>query len=608
MNNFQSDLLEFWNLNLSELLILDKYPKSSDKILSKENGINGIWFGEERINVYKNLISKHLDFKANKNAIISIKDNHIEKFTYGQLDKLVNEALNQLDKFDLLFRKRILVISSSGIEAAIIFLLSSKRVCNHCCLFTTLSLNAIADRIKVFEPDLIFFTNYQILKEFEDSIKRFNIPVFLLKVIQNEVSISKVNKCKKTNTINNSIKNEPIYLGRDALFCLFTSGSTGKPKGIVHSTIGYLLYAVYTSKYFFNLNEESIMFCGSDAGWINGHTYAFYGPLLMGSTTVLLDKPSDLSNPKKLDNYLKITASSILYLPVTTVRILKEISRNYSFKNKSLLKVIGTMGEMLAPSVEEWFSETFSRNNNLPVINTYFQTETGGIMVSKTFRDKPGIKNGEIGEIPKIIKIYGSNDGLMISGYWPGLMIDILGLKKEEVKLKYLKDKDFKLNDDGRVYEGKLFVNGRIDDLINYKGQRISSGEIESCLLVSKFISEVAAVSYMNELDIEDICLFIVVSNQFSDKILNNTNDLLLTIIEDCRYLVKTQLGKYLSIGKIKFIGIMPKTKSGKILRRFLKEHNTNKTIKLMPEELKQKYSTATDLNNLINFKIISEI
>ena len=608
MNNFQSNLLDFWNINLSKLLILDKYPKSSDKILSKENGINGIWFGEERINVYKNLISKHLDFKANKNAIISIKDNHIEKFTYGQLDDLVNKALNELDKFDFFYRKRILVISSSGIEAAIIFLLSCKRVCTHCCLFTTLSPNSIADRIKVFEPDLIFFTNHQILKEFEVSIKRFNIPIFLIKVNQKEVSICKINKYEKTNSINKLIKDESIYFGKDALFCLFTSGSTGKPKGIVHSSIGYLLYAVYTSKYFFNLNQESTMFCGSDAGWINGHTYAFYGPLLMGSTTVLIDKPSDLSNPKKLDNYLKETYSSILYLPVTTVRILKELSRNYSFKNKSLIKAIGTMGEMLAPSVEKWFSETFSINNNLPVINTYFQTETGGIMVAKTFRDKPGIINGEIGEIPKIVKIYLSNDGLIISGYWPGFMIDILGLKKEEAQLKYLKHKDFKLNDDGSVNKGKLFVNGRIDDLINYKGQRISSGEIESCLLESKFISEVAAVSYMNDMDIEDICLFIVVSNQYSDKILEKSYDLLLTILEDCRDLVKTQLGKYLSIGKIKFIGIMPKTKSGKILRRFLKEHNTIKTIKLTSEELKQKYSTATDLNYLINFKIISEI
>jgi acetyl-CoA synthetase len=368
------------------------------------------------------------------------------------------------------------------------------------------------------------------------------------------------------------------------------------PKGIVHSTGGYLTYIKYTCKKFFGYKANSVVFTASDAGWINGHTYAVYGPLMYGATSILIENPMKLTDEKILGKIIKELNVTILYLPVTLIRILKSLNIKKINQNKIL--TIGSMGEPLAPEISKWYINFFNPKNKL-VVNTYFQTETGGILVAPTYNEnKKYFDHGSVGKIKNFagLKINNNNDEyidneLSITNPWPGCMKNVLNGKK--VWNKYFdKKNNFRLFDTGALNKNlNLFIHGRTDDVINIRGHRIGSAEVESLLLEIDSVVESCAVGVEDELEGYVFVLFVVLKNR------------VIKIDNLVKKILKDNFGSYAFPQKIFILNELPKTKSGKILRRLLRDIYNNENYKKNDFSTINKSGLIEELSNTIKLQ-----
>lgn len=339
---------------------------------------------------------------------------------------------------------------------------------------------------------------------------------------------------------------------------MFTSGSTGLPKGIVHAKGGYMVATKYTCINQFGMNEKSVILTASDAAWLNGHTYALFGPLSLGATTILMETPMLLLDETLLKKILKLKVS-ILYLPVTIIRLMKALFKNSKFKTKHL-KTLGSMGEHLAPSVASWFASKFTKKNKC-IINAYYQTENGAIIASPTFKDTTNeIPHGSVGKMStiylKINKISNKfKTEIKLCSPWPGNMKRILNGNKEWNKY-WDKSKYFRMFDLATKKGGNLYIHGRNDDVINIRGHRIGCEEVELSLLTINSIKECCAVSLPDKLEGEILYFFIVTKKKLDDQIIKK---------------ITNNFGSFALPKKIFYIQELPKTRSGKILRRLLR-------------------------------------
>ena len=421
-------------------------------------------------------------------------------------------------------------------------------------IFEELEEEAILKRINIFKPALLLTRKKNFLKNKKKLLKKV-VHITLPKILLNKKIIEE-----------NSLEEKSFKSDRD-FFTLFTSGSTGTPKGITHSYGGYFLYTKYTCEHQFGMNKNSIVLTASDAGWINGHTYALFGPLSFGATTILLEKPAILLELKVLEKIVGLK-TSIFYIPVTLIRLMKSFYKKLNLKKKHI-NCIGSMGEPLAPSVGSWFAQNF-KNRSSSIVNTYFQTETGGIICSPKFNQKiSDCPHGSVGNpfsfinFNKITRF--KKTEIKILNPWPGCMKNIINGKKE-FKKYWDKNGSFRLFDLATKNNNNIYIHGRTDDVINIRGHRIGSEEIESIVLKNTFISECSAVSVPNKLEGYQLYLFIV-SNKEDD---NKIND---SIINNFGYFALPK--------KIIYVSELPKTRSGKILRRLMRNmiihNNINK-------------------------------
>jgi len=558
-------LKKFW-LKKSNLVKWYNSPKFSYREIKKKIE----WYPDGKINIYNNCVEQNLK-NENKTALICInKSLDIKNFSYKELFYSVENLSIVLNKFNKK-KIRVAIHASASLESAISMLACCKLGYTFSVIFEDLPKDSILTRLKLFKPD-IFISRIEnnsfhkivlpIIKKYKTEEKK------VIKVIKlnNQKKIKKVlnintEKLLDNKNVSTFIKTKKVR-SPNTSFVLFTSGSTGQPKGIVHSTGGYLLYSKYTCKEQFGMNNNSIVLTASDAGWINGHTYSLFGPLSFGSTSILLESPLILLNESLLNKIIYELKVSILYLPVTLIRILKSTLELKVYK-KSSIKSIGSMGEPLAASVAKWFSKIFS-DDKLAVVNTYFQTETGGIICSPKYNlKKPNISHGTVGKpVNKYIKIslekkFSKKESeIKITTPWPGCLKDVINGRK--FYSKYWDKEKFKLFDIGQYDRNKnLKVFGRSDDVINVRGHRIGSGEIESLLLELKFVREVCAVSCKDEIEGERIAVIYTSKKKSNNDMITNK-----------------LVGYFGSFAKPKFIfqvNHLPKTRSGKLIRRLLK-------------------------------------
>ena len=569
-NNFN----KFW-LKKSNLL---KWKKKPNLVLKKKKNFYQEWYPDGTLNVYENCISNNINSGlGSKIAIYTVNSkNEIDKFSYQDLNKFVNNFCRQILIFlknKNISKKKIMIHSSSSIYSAVSMLACSKLGVHFSVIFEDLENSAINNRIKLFKPDIFIskWNKKKFFKKFFD-LKLPKSKIYFFENIKLSAQDHKVD-----------IKTK-FFKSNKSLFTLFTSGSTGFPKGIEHSSGGYLVYTKLTCINQFGINSDSTVLTASDAGWINGHTYSLFGPLTLGATTVLVEKPMQLIDINLLKKILNLNVS-ILYLPVTLIRLLRAINKNMNIKSKSLV-TLGSMGEPLAPSIGKWFSKSFNLEKK-SIINTYYQTETSGIISSPKFTDKSKlVPHGSVGKvvtnkiiISKLNKI--KKNEIQIKSSWPGCMKKVINGKKEW--MNYWSEKGhFRMFDLGVIKNSNIYIHGRIDDVMNIRGHRIGSEELESVVLKVADIHECSAVLTKDSLEGSKITLFVVSKKHTNKKIEN---------------IIFSNFGSFAIPQKIVYLSELPKTRSGKILRRLLRNLIDN-----------PKSKNLGDTSTMLNPKIINEI
>lgn len=548
------------------------------------------WFPDGKLNIAYNCIKKNVETNPNKIALCLVNPNYkVNNLTYLELLSLVEKFSYFLKKKLKKNKNSIIFLGSATLESAVTMLACSQLGVRFSIVFDDLDIAAIEQRAKLIKCDL-FITNKITLKfeKLQKILKKIKKKTKIIYLYSNKKRILKVKKKIQFCNLSKLKKNYnkyPAIKSTNSFFILFTSGSTGIPKGIMHSYGGYFLYSIFTAIKQFGLNKNSTMLCASDAAWINGHTYSLFSPLALGATSILFEKPRIILDELKFYSFLEKNKPTIIYLPVTLIRLMKSISKK-KFKFK-FIKTIGSMGEPLASDIAKWYSLKFF-NKYKPVVNTYFQTETGGIIASPRFNQKKncyGTVGNLCSNLIKIKKLSKEKKEFKILSPWPGMMMDVINGKAEWLNY-FDENNSFNLFDLASINKKKqILIHGRTDDVLNLRGKRIGTAEIESIILKVNEVSEVCAISYKDELQGENYSLF------FSAK-LNTNIDKIIKKIENV--LIK-YFGTYALPKNIFKISELPKTKSGKILRRLIKKIIIEKNLKKIGD-----ISTINNKKNLI--------
>ena len=582
----KSSDLKFWKKK-SSLIYWKRKPKKIIEIKKKTIS----FYKDGKTNIAYNCIKKNInEGRGDKIALILLDQNNQKKIlTFNELENLVNHFINYIFsnfKDKKIFDYPVAIHSSANLCSVVSMLACMKLGVPHCVIFDDLSKEAIEIRCKLINCKLLITSTNE--KDYKKKIiqikKKLGIKVIRFSNLPEKKLIINTDNFYEKKKLSSYYKYKFVSSNHKS-FILFTSGSTGEPKGIVHSTGGYLVYSKYTCIEKFNITKKSIILTASDAGWINGHTYALYGPLSLGATTIILEKPLDLLDQNVLKKVLIDFKVNILYLPVTLIRLIKALKNQINIKSK-YLKLLGSMGEPLSKFVGSWFCKKFS-NKKLQIVNTYFQTETGGIISSPSYKDTLSkVPFGTVGKpITKKLGVFlkKNKSEIKITKPWPGCLIDVINNKK--LFYDYWDEKKrFRLFDLASLDENNNFViHGRVDDVINISGHRIGSGEIESVILKLNYVKEVCAVSVDDELSGKKLIIFLVSKRKNISK---NIDDIILR-----------NFGSYAIPEKIIFLSELPKTRSGKILRRILRN------IFMSPNTKK-----IGDISTILNYGVISEI
>jgi acetyl-CoA synthetase len=369
----------------------------------------------------------------------------------------------------------------------------------------------------------------------------------------------------------------------DFLFILYTSGSTGKPKGVVHSTAGYLLHAALTHKYIFDVHDDDIYWCTADIGWVTGHTYIVYGPLCNGATSLMFEGVPTFPDAGRFWQIVQKYKATVFYTAPTAIRSLIRLGEEWPNKyDLSTLRVLGSVGEPINPEAWMWYREIIG-HNRCPIVDTWWQTETGHIMISPipgAIATKPGSATRPMpGVVPEIVTMEGkpvpdgSGGFLIISKPWPGMLRTIYGDPDRYVRQYWSQIPGVYFTGDGarKDKDGYFWIMGRVDDVLNVSGHRLSTMEVESALVAHEAVAEAAVVGRPDELKGQAISAFVTL-----EKGREPTPELK----EELRKWVAKEIGALAKPDDIRFTDMLPKTRSGKIMRRLLRELATSGDVK----------------------------
>ena len=378
---------------------------------------------------------------------------------------------------------------------------------------------------------------------------------------------------------------EPVWVNSEhPLFLLYTSGSTGKPKGVQHSSGGYLLHAINTTKWTFDLKDDDIFWCTADVGWITGHTYVAYGPLALGGTQIIFEGVPTYPNAGRFWEVVQKHKATIFYTAPTAIRALIKASESdeavhpKSF-DLSSLRILGTVGEPINPEAWMWYYENVG-NSKCPIADTFWQTETGGHVITPLPGSTPlvpgsctlpfpGISIDVVDETGQNLE-WGQGGLLVIKKPWPSMIRTIWG-DPERFKNSYFPNElggNLYLAGDGAVRDAKsgyFTIMGRIDDVLNVSGHRLGTMEIESALVANELVAEAAVVGRPHDVKGESIIAFVVLKSE------RPNSEKATEIVNELRAWVGNEIGPIAKPDEIRFGDNLPKTRSGKIMRRLLR-------------------------------------
>jgi acetyl-CoA synthetase len=551
------------------------------------------WFDGGKLNVSANCLDRHLTtWRRNKAAIIwEGDDGSTRTFTYQHLHHEVCKAANMLLKKGVVKGDRVAIYMPMVPELAIAMLACARIGAIHSVIFGGFSSTALRERIQDCGAKLLITADEGIrggrkvpLKVSADEAL-FECPsVEACVVVQRGSGDVDMEPGRdtwwaqemSTPEVHRPCPAAPVD-SEDPLFILYTSGSTGKPKGVLHTSAGYLLYAALTFKTVFDHRDEDVFWCTADIGWVTGHSYIVYGPLAAGATAIMFEGIPTYPDPGRFWHIVEKFAVSSFYTAPTAIRALMRHGDGWPKRHDlTSLRLLGTVGEPINPEVWMWYRDTIGRGE-LPIVDTYWQTETGGFLITP-FPGATPLKPGSatvpfFGVSPEIVREDGSRANPGEGGYltvkepWPGLLRGTWGDpdhdRMREVYFSRFPGRYF-TGDGARVDDdGYFWLLGRVDDVINVSGHRLGTAEIESALVSHESVSEAAVVGFPHPVKGEGIAAFVILRDGFTGS------DDLETILAGH---VRTVIGPIAKPDIIKFARDLPKTRSGKIMRRILRK------------------------------------
>ncbi len=550
------------------------------------------WFAGGELNASYNCLDRYITTPTrNKAAIIwEADDGSYKTYTYQQLYYEVNRFANVLKKQGIKKGDRVTIYLPMIPELAISMLACARIGAIHSIVFGGFSAQALRDRIQDCKSKFVITADRGMRGGRQVPLKA-NSDVAL----QECPAVEKVIVVKRTDGIDMEpdrdlwwheemaaadIANycEPEKMdAEDPLFILYTSGSTGKPKGVLHTTGGYMLYTNLTFKWIFDYHDEDIHFCTADIGWVTGHSYIVYGPLSNGATSLMFEGIPTYPNPGRFWDICDKHKVNIFYTAPTAIRaLMREGEKWVTKQDLSSLRVLGSVGEPINPEAWMWYHINIGKEK-LPIVDTWWQTETGGILITPlpgAMTLKPGSANRPFpGVVPGVLKEDGSPAGANEGGYlvidkpWPGMIRGTYG-DPENKRVKEIYFSRFAgkyLTGDGARVDGDgdYWLMGRIDDVINISGHRLGTAEVESALVSHEAVAEAAVVGFPHEVKGEGIYVYVTLKEgqQPSD-------DLKKILVGH----VRSVIGPIASPDKLQFAPGLPKTRSGKIMRRVLRK------------------------------------
>jgi acetyl-CoA synthetase len=537
------------------------------------------WFPNATLNLSYNCLDRHLPKFASKTALIweGNEPGHIRRFTYQELFDEVCLMANVLKKLKVCRNDVVCIYMPMSPEAIVAMLACARIGAIHNVVFGGFSSQALATRIQASQAKLLITANYAYrgnkplaFKEIADQAVQDSPSIEKILVIQHEDQDTHLNPSR--DHWYHELKAEltthcpaEAMKSQDPLFILYTSGSTGKPKGIVHSQGGYAVYVAASYYYLFNHQIDSIHWSTADIGWITGHSYGVYGPLLNGATCFIYESLPSYPDYSRIPSLIEKHKINHFYTAPTLLRLLRHHTPNLDDTfDLSSLHILGSVGEPINPEVWLWYFNTFG-NASCPIINTWWQTETGGILFSPLPCDNIFIPGGAGKPFFGIEPLVDTDSSLYIKKPWPSLMQTIYHDQSRFISAYFNNPNQGYLSGDGAYYDEnqELHISGRLDDVIKISGHRFGSEEMESALISHPAVTEAAVIGINHELTGESMMAFLVASKE-------RTMNAHLSQ-ELCSHLKKV-IGPIAQLEKIIWVNDLPKTRSGKIMRRILKK------------------------------------
>lgn len=586
----------FWARQAERLSWYSKWTRVENSSFKKPVKIE--WFTGAKLNVSYNCIDRHLDEKSHEIAYIWVPENKSEdtlKITYKTLSEKVNRLANGLRELGVKKGDRVTIYLPMIPEAVYSMLACARVGAIHSVIFAGFSPNAISDRIQDGQSEWLITAD-----EGLRGGKTIPLKKNVMQAIQTAPQIKKVIVVERTGVIRHDkslwdnqrdvwysdltakqseICQPEVMDSEDPLFILYTSGSTGKPKGVLHTTGGYLLYASFTHEMVFGYKSGDIYWCAADVGWVTGHSYIVYGPLANGATSVLYEGLPTYPDASRMWQIVDDHKINILYTAPTLIRsLMKEGEGPVKKHSRASLRTLGSVGEPINPEAWLWYYKVIG-DERCPIVDTWWQTETGGIMITPLPGATP-LKPGSatypfFGVVPVLVNDQGqlltgaATGHLCLERSWPGQMRSVYRdhARFEETYFSQFPGRYYAGDECRRDEDGYYWINGRADDVINVSGHRLGTAEVESALITHPAVAESAVVGYPHKIKGTGIYAFVTLRKGISES-----EELKKELIKR----VRDEIGPIASPDLIQWAPMLPKTRSGKIMRRILKKIAAN--------------------------------
>ncbi len=606
---------KFWGKIAAENFV---WYQQWEKVVDFNMGeANVKWFVGAKVNIVKNCIDRHLAKRGDKTAIIFEPNDPKEEalhISYNELHKRVCKMANVLEDYGVEKGDRVCIYLPMIPELAVSILACARIGAIHSVIFAGFSASAVAARINDLGCKVVITSDggYR-------GTKTIDLKTIVDEALETAPSVTTVLVAKRTNSEIKMTANRDIWLAplleiasennvaaimdaEDPLFILYTSGSTGKPKGMVHTTAGYMVFTAYTFKNIFNYEDNDVFWCTADIGWITGHSYILYGPLLNGATTVIFEGIPSYPDFGRFWEVIEKHKVNQFYTAPTAIRALaKENTSWVEGHDLSSIKVLGSVGEPINEEAWHWFNDQIGKKAS-PVVDTWWQTETGGIMISPipfVTPTKPTYATLPLPGIQPVLMDDKRNEiegnqvvgNLCIKFPWPGIARTIWNDHQRYIETYFTAFPGKYFSGDGALRDevGYYRITGRVDDVVIVSGHNLGTAPIEDAINEHPAVAESAIVGFPHDIKGNALYGFITLKESGETRDRDNLKN-------EINQQIASHIGAIAKLDKIQFVENLPKTRSGKIMRRILRKIAEG------------DYSNYGDMSTLLDPEVVAQI